>query len=402
MVEGHIYIKGVIGSQYDESGELIEKGVDLVDVVEQVSKLAPEVESVICHINSEGGFVAVGNQIHEFLQTLPNLVTVAEELCASIATKVFLAAPLQNRKVVSGCKFMIHNPFVQNASGDAEQLKQAANEIEQIEKELEADYSKATGVSKEAISGLMKVQTFFTDEQLLNFKFASEIIPNTPIKAVAILENQNNHKMSKSLKERAASAVMALAKATLTEEQIKALQVDVTPEPNPNENREAKALMIEAEGDQMLETPFADLAINDAVMIDGVEVTDGSKDGSYVTTAPVLLVDGTELPVGSTIIVAGNMVSEIIPFVEAAPDQSAELAELKAQLEAKDAEIVSLKEENQKVAKDAEEALAIMEKAAKMQSTYTPPVAQATFRQPEKPLSMKEQMEKRKAEYAKR
>lgn len=402
MVEGHIYIKGVIGSQYNESNKLIKKGVDLVDVVEQVSKLAPEVESVICHINSEGGFVAVGNQIHEFLQTLPNLVTIAEELCASIATKVFLAAPLQNRKVVSGCKFMIHNPFIQNASGDAEQLKQAANEIEQIEKELEADYSKATGVSKEAISGLMKVETFFTDEQLLNFKFASEIIPNTPIKAVAILENQNNHKMSKSLKERAASAVMALAKATLTEEQIKALQVGVTPEPNPNENREAKALMIEAEGDQMLETPFADLAINDAVMIDGVEVTDGSKDGSYVTTAPVLLVDGTELPVGSTIVVAGNMVSEIIPFVEQAPDQSAELAELKAQLEAKDAEIVSLKEDNQKVAKDAEEALAIMEKAAKMQSTYTPPVAQATFLKPEKPLSMKEQMEKRKAEYAKR
>ncbi len=172
---GNVYIIGQIGSNYDDNGNLIKKGVEVIDVVQQLSSLQ-DAERVNVYINSEGGFVDTGRQIAELLKNVPNCFTIASELCASIATEIHLAVPLQNRLIEKGTTYMIHNPLFMGVSGDADTLKRMSESIKKTESEMESMYSKATGLSKEILSSLMQVETHLTDEQAVKLNFASKVI----------------------------------------------------------------------------------------------------------------------------------------------------------------------------------------------------------------------------------
>lgn len=387
---GHVFIKGQIGNSYDDKGNITEKGVELVDVVEQVNSLG-DVDSVHVHINSQGGFVVIGNAIAEFLKSVPNVVTIAEGLCASIATKIHLSAPLQNRYIEDGCKYMIHNPFLSGVSGDAEKLQDLADNIKATEKELENMYSKATGLSKVAISGLMATETFLTPEQCLKMNFATKIVEKETLKAVAMIYPNKITEMKKSFIERAALA-LAVLKGENPGEQ--------------NNAREAKALLITTEAGT-LETPFADLMVGDSITMDGEPAPDGTYE---VTEGELMLVDGTTAPTGTTIEVAGGVITAInmpepagenlLETAKAKKEAGEELSdeekaaleasetgddeptveELKAQLEAKEAENKELNDKLAASETEKEEVVSQMEAAAKLGSNYAPPRAQAQFR----------------------
>ena len=67
----NIYIKGQIGNTLDDNGEIITRGVTLLDVVEQV--YAHPQESIKRFvIDSPGGYVTIGNDIANFIAELPN------------------------------------------------------------------------------------------------------------------------------------------------------------------------------------------------------------------------------------------------------------------------------------------------------------------------------------------
>ena len=209
---GNVYIIGQIGSNYDDNGNLIKKGVEVIDVVQQLSSIQ-DAERVNVYINSEGGFVDTGRQIAELLKNVPNCFTIASELCASIATEIHLAVPLQNRLIEKGTTYMIHNPLFMGVSGDADTLKRMSDSIKKTESEMESMYSKATGLSKDILSSLMQVETHLTDEQAVKLNFASKVIDKMERKAVALFNNQksNMKEQSKSFSER-----LALAMAVLT------------------------------------------------------------------------------------------------------------------------------------------------------------------------------------------
>lgn len=372
MSIGHIYIKGPIGNTYKEDGTVEEKGVELVDVMEQVSNLPESTQQIHCHINSPGGYVEIGNEIHDYLKTLDNLTTIADGQCASIATKIFLAAPLQNRKAKAGVQFMIHNPFLQGVSGDGATLKSLGEETEQIEKSLESDYAKATGLTKEAISGLMKMTTYFTPEQLVSFKFASEVIPQEPLKAVARLYNTTQKNMKSNLnfyqRSKVAMAIMRGEDAATA---------------TRNATREAKALMIETE-DVSFMTEFSDIAVGDPVMdAEGNPVTDGSLDGVYtLSVGGVMTVEGVTLAEGSTIEVSENAVSNITP-AEGSSDEEEEEEELPTENKTVDelkAELDAVNQKNQELEGQLKEITEEVEAQAQMKSTWQPPRATATFR----------------------
>lgn len=428
---GHIQIIGLIGTQYNEKGEIIEKGVELEDVIEQVAEFPEGVDEVHVHINSQGGFVSVGNDIADFIGTLPNVKTFAENLCASIATKIHLVPPLQNRFIEEGCNYMIHNPFLQNVTGDAAKLTAAAESIKETEKELEATYSKATGLSKEALSGLMNLETELTPEKAVKFKFASEIIKKEQARAVALFYNKQETKMKKSFSQRAALALAVMTgKATATLE------------------REAKALIIET-NNGTLTTPFGDLAVGDSVEING-EI---APDGIYEVTGEgeLMLVEGGSITQGATIEVLEGVITSINPEPVDAENKKEEQAkaeaikaakakkesgedlteeekallegdeeeeeeeeedaqakkieqlesQLKAEREAKEKAEAKLQEsENEK-----KEIVEQMEAKAGITSGWTPPKAQASFGnrgKKEEKLSIKEEAARRAEEYKKK
>jgi ATP-dependent protease ClpP protease subunit len=356
---GHVYITGQIGNSYDDSGNVTAKGVELIDVVAQIQDLN-EVDAIHVHINSEGGYVSVGRSIAEFLKSVPNCFTIAETLCASIATEIHLAVPLQNRMIIEGTTYLIHNPWLQSVSGDASQLEEYAKGIKETESEMISMYAKATGVSKEALSGLMKIETSLTSEQCLKLGFASAVLPKMEKRAVALLYNQNQINMKKPLMDRLALAMSAFTEALKTNE------------------REAVAMVVVTDKGTLM-TAFEDLVVGDAITLE-----DGTKpeNGDYVTEA------------GVKIVVTEGVITEIVEAEdEQAPEMDAlkaELSELKAKFEEKEIELAKAQEV-------AETVVAKMEELAKLGSNFTPPVAVAQFRKIEEPAKPKT-MAERKAE----
>jgi len=356
---GHVYITGQIGNSYDDSGNVTSKGVELIDVVAQIQDLN-EVDAIHVHINSEGGYVSIGRSIAEFLKSVPNCFTIAETLCASIATEIHLAVPLQNRMIVEGTTYLIHNPWLQSVSGDASQLEEYAKGIKETESEMISMYAKATGVSKEALSGLMKIETSLTSEQCLKLGFASAVLPKMEKRAVALLYNQKQINMKKPLMDRLALAMSAFTEALKTNE------------------REAVAMTFVTDKGTIM-TLFADLMVGDAVTMEDGTV---APDGEYLDES------------GLKIVVFEGVVSEIVEAEdEQAPEMDAlkaELSELKAKFEEKEIELAKAQEV-------AETVVAKMEELAKLGSNFTPPVAKAQFRKIEEPAKPKT-MAERKAE----
>jgi ATP-dependent Clp protease protease subunit len=350
-MDGHVYIKGQIGNTYDEKGNVLEKGVELLDVVEQIQNLPDDVENVVVHINSPGGFVSVGESIANLLSSIPNCITIAEELCASIATKIHLSVPLQNRKIQEGTEYVIHNPFLQNVTGDASQLQDYANHVKETEKELVNMYANATGLNKESISGLMQIETTLTAEKCVSLKFASEVTPKEQARMVALFYTQNENEMKKSFLERAQLAKKAvLAKFGVSED--------------GNSTRETKALLLETDKGQ-IETPFSDLMVGDPA----VNPADGStpEDGTYV------------LPDGTTMEIVGGFITMITPAVPPVEDS---IESLKAALEAEKTKNLELNSKLDEVSQEAEKVVVEMETLAKVRSNYVPPVDVQAFRKP--------------------
>lgn len=175
-----------------------EIGVDvkLTDIISQMKKF-PEPSELEININSVGGFVSHGREIFDYLASfnIPT-TTIARGICASVATKLMLLG--NERKVVEGTAFMIHNPFAAT-EGDADFLKEFSSELKKVENEFIAFYSEKLNQPEIAIKPLMKRETFLTEDELIALGFATEILPGSTkqktgatLKAVAKLDlNQN-------------------------------------------------------------------------------------------------------------------------------------------------------------------------------------------------------------------
>lgn len=396
MKVGHIFILGLIGTSYKEDGTVDEKGVELLDVVQQLNKLDKDVDEVHVHINSKGGYVTVGDAIAKLIGSIPNCFTIAENLCASIATKIHLSVPLQNRMIEAGTEYMIHNPFLASVSGDAQTLKDLSNSIQQTENELESMYAKATGLDKKIVSGLMAQTTFLTPEQCVELNFASKIKPKQQARAVALLYNEKEKEMAGKHTNRV-SAALAVLMGNAT---VKAQNVN----PLNNKERGAKALLISTDkGD--IETPYEDLMIGDPVMVDGEAVE--ADETFTVTGGDILLIDGSTVSEGTVIEVKGGVVDNIIPAEvdsEANADGAGEGDN--DEVEALKAELAKAKEKLNASETEKETIVAELERAAAMGSNFKTPRAQAQFRNTQKPTATQEvtrdSMKDRRAEYKKK
>ena len=197
-----IRITGTIGTYADETGKTI-KGVELVDVISQIEAAKGENEIDII-INSPGGLVDVGYSIYDYLTSLKKqgktITTVINGMCASIATIIALAG--DKRKIVKGSKFLIHNPYVNNVTGDSDQMREYAESLDKVESGLAKFYSKITGIGESAINLLMKEDQEITAEKALELKFVTEIIDGTLEEwTLSFIENTQENTAAASNKE---------------------------------------------------------------------------------------------------------------------------------------------------------------------------------------------------------
>lgn len=200
MIQGHIYIHGTIGSYTDPNGVDV-KGVELLDIIGQV-KSQPKAVKFLAHIGSPGGLVDAGNQIYDYLESLKangiGIDTISDSYTdsetgevksgvGSIATKIFLAG--QNRSIIEGHEFFIHNPWTQPQAGDSVKIKQELKALEQTEAELRAFYQLHTKVTDTGLKGLMDNETGMNADQAVTLGFATKKVVPQKSKAFAQLNN---------------------------------------------------------------------------------------------------------------------------------------------------------------------------------------------------------------------
>ncbi len=184
---GKIFIKGQIGT--DEDGV----GVELIDIISQVRK-QPEATAFEVHINSIGGRVDTGFDIYNYLKSLGlPLITIGSGMVASMATVIFMAG---DKRVVSpGTKFMIHLPMGGIENATSEDLDVYAKDLKAVENKIVDFYSKEIGIQKEAITPLLRNETWLTEKQIYELGFAT-LETDLKIAAKVKSNNQNQNKMT--------------------------------------------------------------------------------------------------------------------------------------------------------------------------------------------------------------
>lgn len=172
---GKVNIHGHIGESYIDAQGQLHKGTVLLDVIEQVESF-PQATVLEVSVNSPGGYADIGDDIYNYLTSLKKsgkqIITIQTGLIGSIATKIFLAG---DRRIVDDrYKFWIHNPYLDNVSGDQDQLREMAQSLEETEKNLRKFYAEYTSITDEGLDGLMKIETGLTADQCIKFNFGTE------------------------------------------------------------------------------------------------------------------------------------------------------------------------------------------------------------------------------------
>lgn len=172
------------------------KGVELIDIITQVRK-QPDATSYEVHINSEGGDVTTGFDIYNFIKSLGlPVTTIGNGMVASMGTVIFMAG--DTRFVRPNTKFMIHLPMGSVNFATSEEMDVVAKKVKEVENRVVQFYSKELGLNKEAISPLLKNETWLDQQQLMDLGFVTS---NTPVR-IAARAIKNKNKMSKQNKFR--------------------------------------------------------------------------------------------------------------------------------------------------------------------------------------------------------
>ena len=133
-----------------------------------------DVLELVVRINSPGGSVWDGFAIYNALLEHPaRIIVYVDGLAASIASVITRAG---DRVIMGrGAQLMIHDPW-QLALGNAEQLRKAADVLEQVGEGLVDAYVRRTRQSREKIAEWMGAETWFNADEAVAQGFADETL----------------------------------------------------------------------------------------------------------------------------------------------------------------------------------------------------------------------------------
>src|SRR5690606_13224419 len=117
-------------------------------------------------------------------------------IVASMGTVLFMAG--QKRIVLPGTKFMIHLPMGGISFATAEEMEAHSKHMKDVENKVINFYTKELGLNKEAVSPLLKNETWLNEKQLIDLGF---VTPVTEMKIAAIANKSTNKKQNKMSKK---------------------------------------------------------------------------------------------------------------------------------------------------------------------------------------------------------
>jgi ATP-dependent Clp endopeptidase proteolytic subunit ClpP len=372
----HIYIYGdIVGLQVPSLGQ---PGAVSLSSVKDAYAANSTCDSIVVHIHSNGGSVTEGFAIYDFLvNTRKPITTIAEGLCCSIATVIFMAGT--ERKLTENSRFLIHNPWG-NAEGDAAYFRQYANQLQDEQAHLLNFYKQRTGASTQLLQSYMNAEKLMSPQLALDLKFATGIIDT--VQAMALYRNtlhnpyiiNQQNKMDKTKKTGFNKLIAGL----------KNLVSDFT-----NDGTEIKAANKTLAGDDGDLYFDGDLAEGTAIFADEA-LTIPAADGDY------------EFEDGTAITVADGLVTDITQPADGGstnddPQGKAVLASLRKKLATLKAE----KRDLEAALAQSETVMASASKALQLaKSSYRPDKRESKFTRPNQPTGtdMLDKMQARRAE----
>lgn len=138
---------------------------------------------ITVHINSNGGDVFAGVTIYNALKDYKHKVIVkVDGLAASIASVIAMAG--DEIIMAPGSMMMVHNPWSMSA-GSAEELRKAADILDEINDSIIPIYAERTGLSEEEIKNLLDDETWMSAEKAVELGFADKVVKEEKNKAKA-------------------------------------------------------------------------------------------------------------------------------------------------------------------------------------------------------------------------
>ena len=191
-----LYIYGDITSY-----KWYEEDVCSYDLAKELTAL--EGKNLTVRINSYGGEVAQGLAIYNLLKSYSGEVTtLCDGFACSAASVVFMAGA--KRIMPRSSLLMIHNAWTW-ASGDADDLRKAADDIEKITQPSIEIYTSVSNLDADEIKAMMDAETWFDADEALGYGFATEISEEAAMQSVkdGILAKTvfKNKQLEKRIKE---------------------------------------------------------------------------------------------------------------------------------------------------------------------------------------------------------
>lgn len=179
-------------------------GISFSDIQNFLAWVDPADNHIDVEIHSCGGDCVEGYAIYDALRASGKEIscTVVGE-CASMATVILLAAPLERRKMYEHAKLLIHNPYYGSGlEGNltAEKLQGYANSLITERKKMLKIYTERTGQPEEVLQAQMNTDSWFESQRAIELGFVSSVVPaiSAKKKEKPIINNQKpKNKMAK-------------------------------------------------------------------------------------------------------------------------------------------------------------------------------------------------------------
>ena len=167
---GELYLYGDIDPDF---------GIAAKDILAEIKKLGT-IDGLDTYINSPGGSVFEGVAIHNIIDRQPNTVVHIDGLAASAASIVAMAG--DEIRIAENGMIMIHDPWT-FAMGNAAELRDLADTLDQIGGTLRDTYVRRTGQEADEVARMMAEETWMTAEEVVALGFADRTTAAVEVEA---------------------------------------------------------------------------------------------------------------------------------------------------------------------------------------------------------------------------
>lgn len=153
-------------------------------------------------IHSCGGDCVEGYAIYDALRASGKEISCkVVGTCASMATVILLAAPLERRTAYQHAQLCIHNPYADGVllkgKITPERLESIAADLKAEKEKMLALYVERTGQPREALETQMAIDSWFNPDKAIELGFISSVVPAISAKKDSNIINSKTNVMVK-------------------------------------------------------------------------------------------------------------------------------------------------------------------------------------------------------------